>query len=305
LRNPNGVELTNDGKRLLEVTEKMETSFLAIRRNIEPNVDKLKGEIWISVTEGLGTVWLMPQAVELQAKNPDLRLRIDCQMDAADLSRNEADLCVQLELPDASDVKVTKVGSLHVMPFASRQYIEHYGRPTSLDDCVNHKFVVQDGPQTYASEFIPMVSAAKDSDAGGKSAAAKSAAEMQRAAEELLRNNTAIICNTSTAHYWAISKGGGIGLLPTYVGMLSNQVAPVDLGDSFRLRRDIWLSYHPDVKKIKRIRMAIDWIKDIFSGEKYPWFRGDFIHPDDLSVQLTEDEGFGDVEWPGATHSSS
>jgi len=46
---------------------------------------------------------------------------------------------------------------------------------------------------------------------------------------------------------------------------------------------DIWLTYHPDVKKTWRKVLVIDWLKSIFDPKTYPWFRDEFIHPDELA----------------------
>ena len=86
--------------------------------------------------------------------------------------------------------------------------------------------------------------------------------------------------NVSSAHVWAISKGAGVGWLPTYVPALGDPLIPLDLGVKFEL--DIWLAYHPDAKKIPRVRQLIEWTIQSFDGSKYPWFRDDFVHPNDL-----------------------
>jgi DNA-binding transcriptional LysR family regulator len=86
--------------------------------------------------------------------------------------------------------------------------------------------------------------------------------------------------NVSSANYWAVLKGAGIGLLPTYASSLGSKIVPLetDLRRSF----DIWLSYHPDSNRIPRVRRMIDWIVESFSPVKFPWFRDEFIHPNDL-----------------------
>jgi hypothetical protein len=86
--------------------------------------------------------------------------------------------------------------------------------------------------------------------------------------------------NVSTAHLWSIAKGAGIGWLPTYVPALGDPLIPLDIGYKFEL--DIWLAYHPDAKKIPRVRQLIDWTIQSFDGRKYPWFGDEFVHPSDL-----------------------
>ncbi len=94
--------------------------------------------------------------------------------------------------------------------------------------------------------------------------------------------------NVSTAHLWSIAKGAGIGWLPTYVPALGDPLIPLDIGVQFQL--DIWLTYHPDAKKIARVRQLIDWTVQSFDGRKYPWFSDEFVHPKDLQKAYKEAE---------------
>lgn len=49
----------------------------------------------------------------------------------------------------------------------------------------------------------------------------------------------------------------------------------------------IWLTYHEDVRNVKRIALFIDWVRSLFDAKKYPWFRDEFIHPNDLRAPAT------------------
>ena len=81
-------------------------------------------------------------------------------------------------------------------------------------------------------------------------------------------------------HYWVIAKGTGVGILPTYAYVLGARVVPIDIG--LHMQFDIWLTYHPDANKISRIRRLIDWLIASFDPKRFPWFKDEFIHPDDL-----------------------
>ena len=62
---------------------------------------------------------------------------------------------------------------------------------------------------------------------------------------------------------------------------IGGRVVPVDI-DPMRFQFDIWLTYHPDANRIPRVRRMIDWIIDAFDPKQFPWFRDEFIHPNDL-----------------------
>jgi DNA-binding transcriptional LysR family regulator len=90
--------------------------------------------------------------------------------------------------------------------------------------------------------------------------------------------------NVSSANFWAISKGAGIGLLPTYAAALGADVIPLDIANMHR-PFDVFLTYHPDLSRTPRVRKLIDWLIKAFDSRRFPWFRDEFIHPDELMRQ--------------------
>jgi hypothetical protein len=49
------------------------------------------------------------------------------------------------------------------------------------------------------------------------------------------------------------------------------------------------MSYHPDAKRIARVKRTIDWIVQSFDPQRFPWFRDEFIHPNDLAKEYHGD----------------
>jgi DNA-binding transcriptional LysR family regulator len=83
--------------------------------------------------------------------------------------------------------------------------------------------------------------------------------------------------NVSSAHFWSVVKGAGIGILPTYIQALGSSLVPLDIGAIHK--HEIWLTYRSDAKRIARIRETIDWIVQSFEPGRFPWFRDEFVHP--------------------------
>ena len=225
-----------------------------VRDQVNPNI---AGEVRLAVTEGLGTFWIAPRLVELQRANPNLLIDLSCAMKSADVLRLEADAAIQITRPESADLKVVKLGRLHFVPFVSQGYLETFGAPKSVADVLNHRILVQSDDNTQWQDFynslFPGIQAA---------------------------GLVALRTNVSSAHYWSIAKGAGIGMLPTYAQAIGAKLVPLDLG--VRQHVDIWLTYHADAKKIARVHRLIDWVIEAFSPQKFPWFRDEFIHPNDL-----------------------
>lgn len=256
-RDVHGTRLTNEGTLVVSAVERMEAASFDLLRARNSVTQTLSGEVRVAVTEGLGTFWLAPRLVEFQQSFPNILIDLHCAMRSADVLRHEADVAIQLSRPTALDVKQVRLGRLHVMFFASRKYIETYGEPKTYEELLKHRIVMQFADQTSAKEIfdgwfpgIPQ--------------------------QNLLVMRT----NVSSANYWAVAKGAGIGLFPTYAAALGTKLVPLDI----ELRRpfDIWLSYHPDSNRIPRVRRMIDWIIESFNPTRFPWFRDEFIPPGEL-----------------------
>jgi len=255
VRHINGVQPTEEGSRIYAATLQMENaSFdVLLARNLSGK--QIDGEVGLSITEGLGSAWLVPQLVHFQRANPQLAVNLRCGQTPPDLLRLEADLSVQLERPTEHDLKVVKIGRLHMMFFAAKSYLDAYGHPTDAGDFSKHRIVVMADEERRWEEqyrkFFPGVSPAN----------------LVR-----LRNNV------SSAHFSAIINGAGIGLLPTYVQSVDTDLVPLNLRVDTSL--DIWLTFRADAKRIARIGRTIEWIMQVFDPRRFPWFRDEFIHPD-------------------------
>lgn len=268
-RNPNGVSLTREGENLFSRALAMEEAAKNVHRIGNDSAHDLRGRVRVSVTEGLGTFWLAPQLVPFQRANPNLVMEINCTFRAPDLARMEADVSIQLTKPKQADLKVVKLGRMHVMPFASPEYLKLYGTPTTVEDVENHKIVEQLSPQLDV--------AAVDRIFPGKDRA----------------GFVAFATNTSTTHFWCVIRGAGLGMLPTYLAHLGARIVPVDI--DLTVAHDIWLTYHPDSKRSRRVARTIECIKDSFNADKYEWFKDQFIHPRDFTDNvrpLSEDLRF-------------
>jgi DNA-binding transcriptional LysR family regulator len=240
----------------------MEQAAFGLLRARDQAAPLLTGEVRIAITEGLGTFWLTPRLIEFQRAYPHLKINLSCTMRLVDMLRSEADVSIQLSMPTSPDLKVTKLGCLHIMPFAGVPYIDTYGLPKDEDEFAKHKVVLQSSDQTATPELY-----------------SKWFSHVPQEGFVTMLNNV------SSANYWAVAKGAGIGWLPTYAPAIGARIVPVDVG--YRHSFDILLAFHPDANKIPRIRRVIDWLVEAFAPSRFPWFRDEFIHPDRLQGMYT------------------
>jgi DNA-binding transcriptional LysR family regulator len=253
-RDVHGTRLTDEGSLVVSAVERMEAASFDLLR-----AHTLSGEVRVAVTEGLGTFWLAPRLVEFQQSFPNILVDLHCAMRSADVSRHEADVAIHLSRPAAPDVKLVRLGRMHLMFFASQKYIDTYGVPRTVDDFAKHRLVMQVADQTAAKETFESVFPGYSQ-------------------QELLVMKT----NVSSANYWAVAYGAGIGVFPSYACELGGKIIPLEI----ELRRpfDIWLSYHPGSGRIPRVRRMIDWLVEAFNPAKFPWFKDEFVHPSEFKA---------------------
>jgi DNA-binding transcriptional LysR family regulator len=257
-RHVDGVRITAEGEKVFAAASQMESaSFGLLQARDQSDASNVSGEVRLAVTEGLGTFWIAPRLVEFQRANPNLFIDVHCAMKSADVLRLEADVAIQITRPTALDLRIIKLGRLHFFPFAAVNYLETFGCPKTIRDLIHHRLLVQSDDNIQWRELydrlFPGISPT---------------------------SLVALRTNVSSAHYWSIAKGAGLGLLPTYSQWIGAEIVPIDLGIHETV--DIWLTYHPDAKRIPRVSRLIDWAIQAFSPQKYPWFRDEFIHPSEL-----------------------
>ena len=257
-RHVDGVRITAEGEKVFAAANQMEAaSFGLLQARDQSGDGGMSGEVRLAVTEGLGTFWIAPRLVEFQRANPNLLIDVNCAMKSADVLRLEADVAIQITRPTAPDLRLVKLGRLHFLPFAAPSYLDTFGCPKTVRDLIHHRILVQSDDNLQWRELydrlfpgIPPTSL------------------------------VALRTNVSSAHYWSIAKGAGIGMLPSYAQWIGAEIVPLDLGIHETV--DIWLTYHPDAKRIPRVSRLIDWSIQAFSPQKYPWFRDEFIPSNEL-----------------------
>jgi DNA-binding transcriptional LysR family regulator len=263
-RTAKGVELTDEGRMVFDTGLEMLRPAQRLSTIGAKRRQGLRSTVKIGITEGLGTFWLIPRIIELNKSCPDIQVDIRCSMAEPDISALEVDVAVMLDKPKAPDLKVTRIGSLYIVFFASRAYIAEQGAMESEDELPHHNFIEIVGPQIQS----------------------------RRVEEEITREDkrryVSLRVNTSSAQVMAARHGAGVTLLPTYAPLVSHSL--VHVAREYRFRRDIYLAYHPHAAEFRHVRSAIDWVRSAFDPYRYPWFGEDFISPDEVAA-LAEQRG--------------
>jgi DNA-binding transcriptional LysR family regulator len=266
-RTVDGLSLTAAGKDFLAGAKAMEQGFYEAVRAKSSH----RGVVTVSVTEGLGVYWVMPRLASLTDQNPNLIVDLQLGMATADVLRLEANAAISLARPTNPDLMVVKLGRLHVHAFASHTYVGRFGLPKSIDDMKNHRIVLQTAPEVDPDAWKAVLRV------------------------PTLEGIVGMRTNSSAGVFYAVERGAGIGVLPTYSLAFGAPLVPVELGEA-RRNFDIWLSFHRDARKTKTTAFVLDWLEAIFDPKRFPWFRDEFIHPTELIGMAPDEEDENSIQ---------
>jgi DNA-binding transcriptional LysR family regulator len=260
-RLPQGFILNEQGRAIAEIGRDMQRHFLRLQE-IAGQDSRSRGQVKIAITEGLGTFWVTPKLSEFTAENPEIVINLESSMDLRSPLRNEADIAIQFRKPENPDLIASRLCTLHLYPFASLRYIEKHGLPNTDQKTAGHRIILQESEQIsneVVNEFL----------------------KRQR-----IEKNVAFITSSSIAHLYAIERGLGVGGLPTFAMAMGARLVPVDIGLQHSV--DVWISYRREMRKVQRVAIVIDWLRQIFNGQRYPWFSPTFMHPAEVMQTVNQ-----------------
>lgn len=237
IRTARGIDLTEVGRRVLAIAEKMENLARAV--GIEATgQSRLSGVIRFKVTDGIGGYWLPLMLERFHAENPHVTVEVSICDDRTmpDLSRREADITVVYREPTDPDVCVLAIDEAVGAPLASLAYAEKFGLPTTFEELLDHPFCAHDMHYMTTGPWAPL------------------AKVLQRHQKVVYRSSSSLaVCQ-------AVRRGLGITYMP--IGVMDREPDAVFFDiEGFRPRVPFWLVCHKDVKDIPSVRAMVNYVK--------------------------------------------
>jgi len=237
IRTAHGIDLTEVGRRVLAIAEKMEN--LARTVGIEATgQSQLSGVIRFKVTDGIGGYWLPLMLEKFHAENPHITVEVSVCDDKTvpDLSRREADITVVYREPTDPDVCVLAVDEAIGAPLASVGYAEKHGLPSTFEELMDHPFCAHDMHYMTTGPWAPL------------------AKVLQKHQKVVYRSSSSLaVCQ-------AVRRGLGITYMP--IGVMDREPDAIFFDiEGFTARIPFWLVCHKDVKDIPSVRAMVNYIK--------------------------------------------
>lgn len=263
LRSLNGVDLTDAGAAIRDHVVTMERSAQAIERVALGQDKRDEGRVRLSAPDGLAAFWLAPRLAGFHRENPKITISLDAGLWPSDAVRPEIDLALQFEEDKHFEHVVTRVATYHYALFASPDYIDLYGKPRTLAEATEHRAIYHTAQTRQPHNW------------DAKTAALKALWPIQ------------IESNSSAAVMVAARAGAGIAALPTAALVYAPELVMISDGPLANLT--LWLVHHVDAQKTERLRRVHAWLKQIFDNRENPWFREEYVPPEDFLAQLQPD----------------
>ena len=149
-RHARGYTPTESGRDLLSVAQTTEEQFAHLVSRIKGQGETVAGELVVTSIAGIADL-LTPVMGSFQDKFPDVRVRFLTDMRVFRLEYGEAHVAIRAGAgPEEPDNVVQPLSRIKAGLYASRSYIERFGRPASEADFGGHRFVCTDAEVTRA-----------------------------------------------------------------------------------------------------------------------------------------------------------
>ena len=237
-RYPSGYRLSASGTELCACAEEIEKAVDDFNRQVQLHNRKLSGAIRVTCPEPLASAVVTPIIDAFQGKHPDVCIELLVTDLMLDLASGEADIAIRAyetapHRESESALIQRKIGEAPWAVYASRIYVERYGKPSSIEEVSRHAIVASDGTafNTPAARWL-----------------------QNQAPDAVVSARSSGLLGLLTL----VKSGAGLALLP--VGLCERDPDLVRVLDpSPPLIASFYLLMHPDLRSTPRFRTFFDF----------------------------------------------
>jgi DNA-binding transcriptional LysR family regulator len=237
-RHARGLILTEQGEVLYRTAHDVFTKLAAAKTRLMDSKEKPSGELRITTTVGLGSIWLTPRIKEFMELYPDIQVQLLLEDQELDLSMREADVAIRLRRPTQPDLIQRKLFTVHHHVYASVDYIKKHGIPKAAEDLDKHKILIFGTSATYLNNLTMLQTAGRsEGDPRPVALRVNSAYGLRRAAQ----------------------SGAGIAILADYLVAPDMNLVQIDLPIDTP-EYDTYFVYPEELKETKRVTAFRDFL---------------------------------------------
>lgn len=228
-RNARGYALTVEGEGIVEAAYRIEDDVFGLQRQTASGAQGLSGTVRISAPPVFASAFLTARLAGLRAAHPGITLELAGENRAVNLSRREADVAIRMSRPEPSSLIARHVGRMAYGLYGARSYVAAVPEAAwafiGYDDLLDHT------PQ-------------------------------QRWLLSIAQGRALVFRTNDLANLQAATVAGmGVSALPRFMGDAEAGLERLPF-DASAASRDLWLVFHPDLRRSPRVRVVVDFLAD-------------------------------------------
>lgn len=238
-RHARGLILTEQGELLYRTAHDVLSRMESVQTMLLDSREKPGGELRVTTTVGLGSIWLTPRLKDFLELYPDIQIRLMLHEEQLDLAMRQADAAIWLRQPTQPELIQRKLFTVHFHVYAAPEYLKRHGQPKDVADLDNHKILAYGTPvPNYLSEINWLTMAGRS--------------------ETDLRE-PAMWLNNAHGLRRAVDQGMGLAILPDYVIPKETRLIQV-LSDTKMPEIEAYFAYAEELRDSKRLIVFRDFL---------------------------------------------
>ena len=226
------LSLTQSGLELLEHVRVMGDAAGRIALTATGQSRRIEGHVCITAPDMVSMHLLPPALIRLRNMAPGIEVEVVASNEVRDLRRREADIAIRHARPEQPDLIAKLLRELSIRLYASTDYLDHLGRPSSLGDLAEAVFI-------------------------GFDRSGRLLTRLKQMGLPLEKDNFRLTSESGAVAWEMVKIGLGIGLMAEGVADQTPGVECV-LPDLDPIPVPVWLVTHRELHTSRRIRLVFD-----------------------------------------------
>jgi len=233
------LRLTQSGMELLEHVRTMGEAANRISLVASGQSQKIEGRVCITATDLVSQLLLTPALRRIRTEHPGIEVEVLASDDLRDLQRREADIAIRHTRPSQPDLIARLLREACVHLYASRNYLDRFGTPKTLDDLSTADFVGFDDSDNLLTY-------------------------LNSAGVPIKRDNFKIRSQSGVVAWELVKQGFGIGVMAKEIAEKTSDIVPI-LPDFSAITFPFWLVTHRELHTSAKIRVVFDILAEELS----------------------------------------
>ena len=243
-RHARGLILTEQGELLFDATKTMNKRIDAAAARIRDSEEEVFGELRVTTTTGIGTIWLAPRLYRLYEAYPELKIDLMMEERVLDLPMREADVAIRMKEPSQADLIRKRMMFVRIGLYATHEYLSQHGAPKTMEQMKDHRLIFQNpkSPQVLAGQNL---------------------------VKELMTYK--IGATLTVNNYFGVLQAAihnlGIGVLPDYVTNAFDSMVRV-MSEVESMEVPVYLAYPEELRHSKRLEAFRNFVEEEILRDK-------------------------------------